>query len=83
MNNLNLSDLKKNALLQMAGKQLGTDPNKLREQLETGNVSDIVDGLDAQQREKLNGFLNNPKALQALLGNTQVQDLLKNLSGQK
>ncbi len=30
LNNINLSDMKKNALLQMAGKKLGTDPNVLK-----------------------------------------------------
>ena len=81
MSNFNLSEIKKNALLQMAGKRLGTDPAKLKEKIESGEVSDLVNSLSAQQKEQLSGLLQNPQALSALLGSEQVQSLLKSLGG--
>lgn len=79
MQDFNLSDAKRNALLKMAGKQLGTDPNRLKEKLEAGQLSEVVNSLDPEAKARVNGLLQNPQALQALLGNAQVQDLLRNL----
>jgi len=81
MSNFNLNEIKKNALLQMAGKQLGTDPAQLKEKLDAGQVDDIVSGLNPQQKQQLNGLLQNPQALNALFGTEQVQNLLKSLGG--
>lgn len=81
MNNLNLSEAKKNALLKMAGNKLGTSPDALRQQLENGNLENVVNGLDDKTKAQLSGLLQNPQALNSLLGSDQVQALLKNLSG--
>ena len=83
MSNLNINEMKKNALLQMAGKQLGKDPGELKQKLESGQVQDIVNGLSDEQKQKLNGYLQNPQALNALLGSDQVQNLLKTLGGNR
>jgi len=83
MSNLNISEMKKNALLQMAGKQLGKDPGEIKEKLESGQVQDIVNGLSDEQKQKLNGLLQNPQALNSLLGSDQVQNLLKALGGNR
>ena len=83
MSNLNLNEMKKNALLQMAGKQLGKDPGELKQKLESGQVQDIVNGLSDEQRQKLQSVLQNPQQLNALLGSEQVQNLLKALSGSR
>jgi len=79
MSGLNLNEIKKNALLQMAGKQLGTNPGELKQKLDSGQVQDIVNGLNDQQKQQLNGLLSNPQALSALLGSDQVQNLIKAL----
>ena len=83
MSNFNLNEAKKNALLQMAGKQLGTDPGQLQQKLEAGQMDDIVNGLSDEQRQKLNSYLQNPQALNALLGSAQVQNLIKALGGSR
>ena len=80
MSGLNLNEMKKNALLQMAGKQLGTDPAQLRQKLESGQTQDIVDNLSPQQKQQLSTLLQNPQALSALFGSDQVQSLIKNLN---
>ena len=81
MAGLNLSEMKKNALLQMASKKLGADPAQLKEKLESGEVEDIVNGLTPEQKEQLNNLLQNPQALSALLGSEQMQNLIKSLGG--
>ena len=81
MTGLNLSEMKKNALLQMAGKKLGADPVQLKEKLESGEVEDIVNNLTPEQKDQLNSLLQNPGALSALLGSDQMQNLIKNLGG--
>jgi len=81
MSGLNLSEMKKNALLQMAGKQLGANPGELKQKLDAGQVQDIVNGLNDQQKQQLNGLLGNPQALSALLGSDQAQNLIKALGG--
>ena len=83
MSNLNLNEMKKNALLQMAGKQLGKNPAELKERLESGQVQDIVNGLSDEQKQKLQGVLQNPKQLNAILGSEQVQNLLKALGSNR
>lgn len=82
MSNFTLDDAKKNRLLNMASKQLGTDPNTLRKQLDAGNVQEVMAGLDQESKDKISGVLQNPDALKALLGNEQVRALLKNLKGE-
>ncbi|MCL2856354.1 MAG: hypothetical protein FWE19_01330 [Oscillospiraceae bacterium] len=77
MSNLNLNEMKKNALLQMAGKQLGKDPAELKQKLESGQVQDVVNSLSDEQKQKLQSVLQNPQQLSALLGSEQVQNLLK------
>jgi len=69
--------MKKNALLQMAGKQLGKDPAELKQKLESGQVQDVVNSLSDEQKQKLQSVLQNPQQLSALLGSEQVQNLLK------
>ena len=81
MSNFNMNEIKKNALLQMAGKQLGQDPAQLRQKIESGQVDDLVGQLTPQQKQQLSGLLANPQALNALLGSDQVQNLLKSLGG--
>jgi hypothetical protein len=82
LSNFNIDAVKKNMLLKMAGRQLGKDPGELREKLDSGNIQELVDGLDPSAKEKVNAMLQNPQALSALLGNEQVQNLIKNLRGE-
>ena len=83
MSNLNLNEMKKNALLQMAGKQLGKDPSELKQKLESGQVQDVVNGLSDEQKQKLSSVLQNPQQLNAILGSEQVQTLLGALGGKR
>lgn len=81
MSNFNLNNANKNALLQMASKKLGADPAQLQKAIESGQTDELTKSLDADTAAKVNGFLQDPEKLKALLGNQQIQQLLKNLGG--
>lgn len=71
------------ALLNAAGKQLGTDPQQLRAQLEKGNVQQLLGGMDPQRSEKIGRLLQNPQQLEQLLRSPQVKKLLDSLGKQR
>lgn len=81
MANINLSDQNKSALLKLAQQKLGADPEKLQQQLDSGNAEELVKNLDPKTQAKVNGLLQDPQALNSLLQNPAVQNLLKSLGG--
>lgn len=83
MNNINLPDDKLNALLAMAGKKLGKDPAELKDQLESGKLDSVLGGMDPKAAGQINSLLKNPKALEAMLGNEQVRNMLGGMLGGK
>ncbi len=78
-NNMNFSDNQLNRLMQMAGKKMGTDPEKLKQQMESGNMDAIFKNLNENQRAQLMNFMNNPQAIEQLMSNPKIQTLLKDL----
>ncbi|MCI8624622.1 MAG: hypothetical protein HFG26_13320 [Provencibacterium sp.] len=72
-----------NALLGIAGKQLGTDPQRLKAQLEGGQITEALKGLDPQKSAQINQILQNPQQLEKLLNSPQVKSLLNTLMKQK
>ncbi|MCI8650508.1 MAG: hypothetical protein HFG20_10385 [Anaerotruncus sp.] len=68
-------------LMQMASQKMGTDPQTLRQQLENGNAQNILNGLSPAQRAQINNLMNNPAAIEQLIANPKVQQLLKGLMG--
>ncbi len=82
-NNLNLSPDQVDSLLKMAGEKLGTDPNQLRQQLENGNLNNILGKMDPGSAAQVNKVLQDPQALQQMLSSQKVQIMLKTLLGGK
>lgn len=81
---MNIPDDKLNSLLQIAGSKLGKDPQQLRADLEAGKLDGVLGSLDAKSAGQVNNLLQNPKALEALLGNDKIKNLLNGLmNGQK
>ena len=72
-----------NALLGMAGRQLGTDPQKLKAQLEGGRLDEVLSGLDPQKSAQVSSLLQNPQQMEKLLQSPQVKSLLAALNKQK
>lgn len=83
MNNTNLSPDKMENLLKLAGKKLGQDPEKLKAQLEQGNLNQVIGGLDPKVQQQISSLANNPKALEALMKNSNLGNMLSGLMGGK
>jgi len=79
MNNLNLSDDKVNALLNMASQKLGKSPDDLKSQLQSGNLDSLMGGIDPKAASQIQNLLSNPAALEALMKNEQLRKLLGGL----
>ncbi|HAN44668.1 MAG TPA: hypothetical protein DCP97_04680 [Ruminococcaceae bacterium] len=82
-NDFNLSNEQINQLLNMAASKLGKDPQELRSQLEQGAFDNVINGLNSSQSNQIRNLLNNPKALEMMLNNPQVKQLLTQLMGGK
>jgi len=79
LNNFNISPDKQNALLKMAAQKLGKDPEELKSQLESGKLDSLTQNMDAKSLGQLNSLLQNPKAVETLLGNDKIRAMLGNL----
>lgn len=82
-NNPQVNKARLDMLLSMAGKKLGTDPGKLRSQLERGAFDEALKGLDQNQAAQINHLLSNPKALEQMLNTPKAKQLLQELMGGK
>ena len=77
--NTGIDPRKLSALLSIASKKLGTDPDTLRSQLESGRFDKALSNLPASQQSKLKKALSDPKSAEKLLSTPQAQDVYKNL----
>ena len=80
-NNLNLSQDQMDSLMQMAGKKMGTDPQKLKEQMQSGQMDGILKNLNPNQQAQIQNLMNNPAAIEQLMNSPKVRMLLKGLMG--
>lgn len=78
-----LSPEKMEELLRIAGKQMGTDPRKLQQQLEQGIFTDALKGMNQGQQQMFQQVVNDPKALEQLLNTPKAQQILRALMGGK
>jgi len=83
LNNLNVSGEQMNTLLNIASKKLGKTPEQLQAELDQGKMDELVKNLDPKVAGQVNGLLKNPKALEAMMGNEKVKNMLENLMGKK
>ncbi len=80
MNNPNqINPAQLNLLLKAAAKQLNTDPELLRQQLEQGDLQSLNANLSTQMQQQINQTLSDPKELRRVLSQTDLNQLLKNL----
>ncbi|MBE6905755.1 hypothetical protein [Marasmitruncus massiliensis] len=82
-NNFNFSQNQLDALIRLAGRKMGTDPQKLKQQMESGQMDSVLKNLNANQQAQFKNLVNNPAAVQQLIENPNMQTLLKNLMGGK
>lgn len=83
MDNLNLSPDKMDTLLKIASQKLGKNPDDIKNQLEQGNLNNLIGGLDPNLQSKITSLANNPKALESILQNPGVTNMLSGLMGGK
>ncbi len=80
-NNFNISPDQMDSLMQMASQKIGTDPQKLKEQMQSGNMDGLMQNLTPGQQAQINNLMNNPAAIEKLIASPKVQMLLKGLMG--
>lgn len=83
MNNFNIPDDKLSALLDAAGKKLGRDPQQLRSELQNGKLDNVLGNLDPKTAAQVSGLLNDRKALDALINNPALGNMLNGILGGK
>ena len=76
---MNLSPKQLDGLLKMAGSRLGRDPQQLRQQLESGNLQQITQGMNPQQQQQVAEILKDPQAIARFVENPQVQQMIAQL----
>jgi len=81
LNNFNVPEEKKNALLQLASQKLGKSPEELQSMLESGQLDSLTKNMDPKAMNQVNALLNNPKAMEMLLKSDKLKALLSNLGG--
>ena len=77
---MNINPKQLEALLNLAGKKLGTSPEQLKSQLENGNLQNAVDNLPPHQSAMLRQALADPKVAEKVLSSPQAQEIMKKLS---
>lgn len=82
-NNLKPTNEQMNKLVQMAGERLGKDPEKMKEQMQNGQMDEILSSLPPDQKERVNSILQNPAAIEEFVQNPKIQMLLRGLMGGK
>lgn len=78
MNNLNPKNL--DALLNVVSKKLGTSPDALRKDLESGKFDKALNGMNASDSAKFQQVVNNPQLLEKFMSAPQAQALYKKLT---
>ena len=79
MNAGNIDSKKMAALLSIASKKLGTTPETLKAQLESGSFDKALGNLPPSQQAKLKKALSDPKSAEKMLGTPQAQEIYKKI----
>ena len=67
------------ALLSLASKKLGTSPEVLKSQLESGSFDKALSNLPQNQQSRLKQALSDPKTAEKLLSTPQAQSIYRKL----
>ena len=76
----NISGQQADAMLAMAAKKLGKNPDELKSQLQKGDMNALTSSLDEKQKQQVASVLNDPQAMQRLMQSPQVKELLDRLA---
>lgn len=70
-------------ILNSLSARLGENPDKLKSNIQSGNMSKMFNNMDKKQADKIQGILNDKEKTEKLLNTPQAQALLKKLMGDK
>lgn len=72
-----------NDLIKNISGRLGKSPDKLKSAMQSGNLNEIVNGLNPQDAEKIKKTLSDKNITSKMLSSPQAQKLIKDLLGDK
>lgn len=70
-------------ILNSLSQKLGESPDKLKANMQKGDMSKMFNNMDKKQAEKVQSILNDREKTEKLLSTPQAQALLKKLMGDK
>ncbi len=70
-------------ILNSLSQKLGESPDKLKANMQNGDMSKMFNNMDKTQAEKVQSILNDKQKTEKLLSTPQAQALLKKLMGDK
>ena len=70
-------------ILNSLSKRLGENPEKLKQNMQNGDMSKVLNNMSPKQANKINEILNDKEKTEKLLKTPQAQALLKKLMGDK
>lgn len=80
---MNMNQKQLDALLKIAGKKLGTTPENLKSQLESGKFDNAISGMTPQQNALFKQALSDRQLAEKILSSPQAQEIYKKLSNNK
>jgi hypothetical protein len=75
----NLSQSKLDSLLKIAGQKLGRDPQDIKRQIENGQIDQLTQNLDPQQKQQISSLISAPGAMARILENPQVKRMIEQM----
>ncbi|MEE1125488.1 MAG: hypothetical protein U0L18_06070 [Acutalibacteraceae bacterium] len=70
-------------ILNSLSQKLGESPDKLKANMQNGDMSKVFNNMDRKQAERVQSILNDREKTEKLLSTPQAQALLKKLMGDK
>lgn len=70
-------------ILNSLSQKLGENPDKLKANMQNGDMSKVFNNMDRKQAERVQSILNDREKTEKLLSTPQAQALLKKLMGDK
>ena len=62
---------------------MGTTPESLKKDIQSGNLSQLTKGMSDDEKAKLNQALSNKEMTEKILSSPEAQDIIKKLSNKK
>lgn len=80
-NNPNLSKSQLDSLMNEASKQSGAQIDQIKKAIETGNIKDMLNGLNPNDAKKVEKALSDKKTAEKLLSSPEAQKIINKLMG--